>query len=212
MSDLADAQMETTLLCSCLALPNISFALRTCPPNYIRHAIDLFDKTLRDSLEDLAGSPLSDWAWLKASLPSNRGGLNIRRASLHAPAAFLGSLQQTSSLVERILGHLPDPSLHLQLELRGNFNCSCYRSPPGPEIGHSPPLRALGTSFSILLLLFVGGTHAYGSLVSPLCLPLLTVSSDCSGSVFLVFCSTSCVYLYFILICACTLYIDFFLL
>ena len=33
---------------------------------------------------------------------------------MHAPAAFLGSLQQTSSLVERILGHLPDPSLHLQ--------------------------------------------------------------------------------------------------
>ena len=114
LSDLADAQMETTLLRSCLALPKISFALRTCPPNYIRHAIDLFDKTLRDSLEDLAGSPLSDWAWLKASLPSNRGGLNIRRASLHAPAAFLGSLQQTSSLVERILGHLPDTSLHLQ--------------------------------------------------------------------------------------------------
>ena len=71
-----------------------------------------------------------------------------------------------------------------------------------------PPLRALGTSFSVSLLLFVGGTHAYGSDVSPPCLPLLTVSSDCSGSVFLVFCSTSCVHFYFIFICACTLYID----
>ena len=112
--DLSDSQTQTTLLLSCLALPQGSFALRTCPPSYIHQATDAFDQAMRTSLEDLMGSPLPDWAWLKASLPSNRGGLNIRCASLHTQAAFLGSLQQTGPLVEQILGHPLGPSPHQQ--------------------------------------------------------------------------------------------------
>ena len=50
------------------------------------------------------GSPLSDWAWLKASLPSSSGGLNILCATLHAPAAYIGSFSQAQPLVSDILG------------------------------------------------------------------------------------------------------------
>ena len=35
---------------------------------------------------------LSDCFWLKASLPVSLGGLGTRQASMHAPAAFLASL------------------------------------------------------------------------------------------------------------------------
>jgi hypothetical protein len=84
--------METALLRSCLSLPKISFTLRTCAPNLIHPALAAFDNIMRDSLEDLCGGPISDWSWLKASLPVSLGGLNLRQAPLHAPAAFIGSL------------------------------------------------------------------------------------------------------------------------
>ena len=113
LGDLQDSQMETSLLRSCLSLPKVAYALRTCPPGYIRQALMAFDDTMRESLADLAGGPLPDWAWLKASLPVSLGGLGIRRASLHAPAAFIGSLCQASSLVAGILGYPPGDSIHL---------------------------------------------------------------------------------------------------
>ena len=60
------------------------------------------------------GSRCSDWGWLKASLPSSLGNLNIRQASLHAPAFFIGSVHQSECLICDILSvpastldHLP---------------------------------------------------------------------------------------------------------
>ena len=61
----------------------------------------------------ITGGPLPNWAWLKASLPSSLGGLGIRRASLHAPAAYIGSLNQSRLLVARICGRAPSTSIHL---------------------------------------------------------------------------------------------------
>ena len=85
--------------------PKVSFSLRTCPPGHIKRAAAAFDNTMRDALSDLASSPLSEWVWLKALLPSSRGGLNLRRASLHAPAAYISSLfQATRDLVAGIVG------------------------------------------------------------------------------------------------------------
>ena len=99
LPDLQDSQMEMALLRSCLALPKVSFSLRSCPPDYIKQGTAEWDNTMRDALSDLAGGPLSDWGWLKASLPSSRGSLNIRSASLHAPAAYISSTTQSRNLV-----------------------------------------------------------------------------------------------------------------
>ena len=68
---------------------------------------------MREAVSDLAGCPLSDWAWLKSSLPSSLGGLNIRHATLYAPAAFIGSIHQSESLISDILGHPTKAPLHL---------------------------------------------------------------------------------------------------
>ncbi len=113
LPDLQDSQMETTLLRHCLALPKVAFALRTCPPSHLQEAATAFDHAMRDALTDLAGGPLSAWAWLKASLPSSLGGLTVRQASLHAPAAYLASLSQCDDLVTGILGYVPKASQHL---------------------------------------------------------------------------------------------------
>ena len=87
--EMGDAQMETTLLRSCFALPKFSYLLCTCPPTHISKATMDFDVAMREALESILGGPLSGWSWLKASLPSSRGGVNLRSVSLHAPAAFL---------------------------------------------------------------------------------------------------------------------------
>ena len=62
---------------------------------------------MNDALSELVGSPLTEWACLKASLPSPRGGLNLRRNSLHAPTAYVGSRAQTSALVAEICCGVP---------------------------------------------------------------------------------------------------------
>lgn len=62
-------------------------------------------------------SAIPGWTWLKAPLPSNLGGLSIRRASLHAAAAFLGLIHHSQHLVERILGYSFEPSPRLQASL-----------------------------------------------------------------------------------------------
>ena len=66
-----------------------------------------------ETLEAIVGGPISDWSWRKASLPSSLGGVNLRSASLHAPAAFVASSAQSQDLVESMLGlpscHPPPP-------------------------------------------------------------------------------------------------------
>ena len=107
-----DSQLETSLLRSCLALPKVTFILHTCPPSHIRNASMEFDTAIRGALESILGGPLSDWSWHKASLPCSQGGLNLRSALLHAPAAFLDSSLRSRPLVGRMLGHLPTMSPH----------------------------------------------------------------------------------------------------
>ena len=113
LSDLQDSQMEMALLHSCLALPKVSFSLRSCLPDHIKQGILQWDDTIREAMSNLAGGLLSDCGWQKASLPSSRGGLNIRRATLHAPAAYISSTAQSRVLVDKILGLQSPGYLHL---------------------------------------------------------------------------------------------------
>ena len=110
--EMGDAQMETTLLRSCFALPKFSYLLCTCPPTHISKATVDFDVAMREALESILGGPLSGWSWLKASLSSSHGGVNLRSASLHAPAAFLASSLRSQSLVGAMLGGAPGLSTH----------------------------------------------------------------------------------------------------
>ena len=109
LPDLEDSQIEMSLLRSCLALPKVSFSLRTCPPNHIIQAMAAFDDTMHNALSELVGSPLTEWAWMKALPPSSRVELNIRRAFLHAPTAYVRSRTQTSALAAEICGGVPVP-------------------------------------------------------------------------------------------------------
>ena len=64
---------------------------------------------MREALETILGGLLDKWSWLKASLPSSRGGVNLRSTSLHAPSAFVSHSQ---GVVEKMLGHVSILSPH----------------------------------------------------------------------------------------------------
>ena len=85
---------------------------------------------MREALSDLAGSPLPDWAWLKASLPSSLGGFNIRKASLHAPAAYISSFHQVQPLILGILDRSPMAPPHLPSAI-----CALAQAAARPEWG-----------------------------------------------------------------------------
>ena len=106
---LGDSQLQTTLLRSCLSLPKFNYSLWTCPPSLILNATTLFDNAIREAVEDITGGPLFDWSWSKTNLPCSMGGLNLRSAVLHAPAAYISSIVESFGLVSQILRHNPDP-------------------------------------------------------------------------------------------------------
>ena len=64
---------------------------------------------MREACSDIVGGPIPEWSWLKASLPSSMGGLGLRQALHHSPAAYIGSWVQCKSLSGGILGHSPPP-------------------------------------------------------------------------------------------------------
>ena len=95
--------MEVTLFRQCLSFPKFAFSLRSHPPELSRDAASSLDGLVCDALSDIVGSPISDWSWLKASLPVSRGGLGLRQSALHAPAAYVSSIVATLPLVSEIL-------------------------------------------------------------------------------------------------------------
>ena len=102
---MGDSQLETTLLCSCFGLSKFSYLMRTCPPTQISQATRDLEMAMRESLESILGASLSEWSWLKASLPSSCGGINLRNAFLYTPAAFLASSSPSQIMVGKIIGH-----------------------------------------------------------------------------------------------------------
>jgi hypothetical protein len=104
LSDLDDSHAEFVLLRFCLSLPKIAYSLRTCPTQLIENVLRRFDDLQREALSVIVGHPLHDASWSQASLPINMGGMGIRSAVCHAPAAYIASRSSTKTLVSKITG------------------------------------------------------------------------------------------------------------
>ena len=95
----------------------ISFSIRTCPPALIQEALGSFDDLIRETLTEIAGGPLPEWTWRKASLPIHFGGLGLRNASTTAPAAYIGSTSEAKASIEALCGLSTQPP-HLDHALK----------------------------------------------------------------------------------------------
>lgn len=108
---LEDAQLELTLLRACFSLPKFAFVLRTSPPSKSHLASLAFDEVIRAALSEILCSPLSDEAWIQATLPVHIGGLGLRSAASHAPAAYFSSVFSTKDLTAQLIEEYVPPSL-----------------------------------------------------------------------------------------------------
>ena len=66
---LEDPQVEVHLLRSCLCTCKVSYILQTVPRGDVDIYLKQFDSNLRSNLSHILRCPISDSAWLKATLP-----------------------------------------------------------------------------------------------------------------------------------------------
>lgn len=95
------------------------FTLRTV--NTLLHPLFLakFDNLTREALTRILGSPIPPLQWNQSKLPISMGGLGLRAAQDHAPAAFASSFISSQGLVGQMLDtpedseppSLPEPVL-----------------------------------------------------------------------------------------------------
>ena len=101
LSEIGGQDALILLRCS-FSAPKVLHLLR-CSPSVSHSALQTFDSLLRDSVQRITNSNLSDVQWLQASLPIKDGGLGVRRVSSLAIPAFLASAASTLSLQADIL-------------------------------------------------------------------------------------------------------------
>ena len=101
---LEDPHTEFALLRSCLAYPKLSFLLRTVDTSGMSDQLQEFDRITREGLTRILGCPVGERAWLQARLPVTVGGLGLRTAEDHAPAAYAASVLSARPLAALLLG------------------------------------------------------------------------------------------------------------
>jgi len=106
LPQLRDPQSELLLLRSCVGIAKLFFCLRTCQPIHMEEAAMLFDKELREAVEDIVvgGGPFfGDLQRRMASLPIRFGGLGLSSALEASSYAFVASRAQPWVLQDHIL-------------------------------------------------------------------------------------------------------------
>ena len=99
-----DPYTEYVLLRNCLALPKMSYTMRTVDPQPHKDLMQRFDNAVRSGIERILGKPLNGKQWTQASLPFSLGGLGLRSAVSHSPGAYISSLTDSSSIAEDVIG------------------------------------------------------------------------------------------------------------
>ena len=103
LSLLKDAHIEFILLRSCLSLPKVMYILRTTDPTNLQDIWKDYDCATREALTRILGSPVNDPQWTQAKLPVSMGGLGLRSAEDHSPAAYATSCLSSHQLLLDIL-------------------------------------------------------------------------------------------------------------
>ena len=103
-----DPQCALGILRFCLGAPKMVYSLRcNSPSDESNKILRKFDSVLRATFEGILGVLLSDTSWDQACLPINKTGVGIRRSADQVQAAYVGSVFQSSVLVEKLTGHNP---------------------------------------------------------------------------------------------------------
>jgi hypothetical protein len=102
-----DAHDTFFLLKNCLAIPKLTYTLRTslC---YSRALLDRFDTILKDNLSTILNIKYDDTSWKQSCLPVSSVGLGIKSNQQLSLPAFLASAMCSSGLIDQLLGKCDD--------------------------------------------------------------------------------------------------------
>jgi len=100
---LNDPQISFTLLNKCLNLCKVGYYLRTTPSSEIQDMARNFDESTCSALEMILGTNLNAMSRLQIQLPFKFGGLGLRSALSHAPAAYISSVNACTPAISAIL-------------------------------------------------------------------------------------------------------------
>ena len=101
---LKDPQSEFVILRSCLAQPKVMFSLRTTNPLPHQDLWQEFDFIVREALCRILGATLAQQQWMQVKLAVAGGGLGLRSATDHGPAAYAISVLSAQELKLQMLG------------------------------------------------------------------------------------------------------------
>jgi hypothetical protein len=132
---LESSQAALLLIRHCASFCKLAYSARTVPPAAHAQALQEFNGDLRKALEDILGDEMSERNWMLAQLGIVHGGLGLRDASLHAPAAYVASVLGTRELCKSI-----DPRFDIE-DTAGGLGLQAAQSQlrasvlPGASIG-----------------------------------------------------------------------------
>ena len=104
---LEDPQVEVHLLRSCLSTCKVSYILQTVPPGDVDIYLKQFDSNLRSNLSRILRCPISDSAWLQATLPLRLSGLDLRKTLCTSSSAYYASCFYVIALVSELIHTSP---------------------------------------------------------------------------------------------------------
>ena len=104
LPNIQDPHTQFVLLRSCLALPKLSFILRTTDTSPFLDVLHQFDSLVREALSIILGAALTDLQWKQASLPVSMGGLGLRGAKQHGPGFYCSSVLSSFRLSRTLQG------------------------------------------------------------------------------------------------------------
>ena len=128
LAEMPDTQTALLLLRHCASYTKLAYSMRVTPPAAHVAALQQFDSRVRSTLEQLGGLQLTDRAWQQASLRV-AGGLGLRSAARHAPAAYIASASSCSEACAAL-------SQPYVLDLSGvcaHYNAGVAPAPPAKQ-------------------------------------------------------------------------------
>ena len=125
LAGLENAQAALHLLRQCASYCKLGYSARVVPPSAHTEALLEMDSAVRSCLEQVASASLTGDSWAQAQLKLNKGGLGLRSAVKHSPAAYLSSRAKRSALCRSMYaGYIDDGA--------GDARGPC-RGVPGPQ-------------------------------------------------------------------------------
>ena len=103
-----DPHTGFSILKNCVAVPKLTYTLRTTPFYRVDNALGSLDAVITNSVMAVTNVNMSDFSLSQSQLPVRMGGIGVRRLSDIAAPAYLSSLHSTAQLSESIIQNSTD--------------------------------------------------------------------------------------------------------